>query len=156
MIVQTGVKFNSEHGLEIPPDLRLYDVLDTHMVEKLVNEVEREHIRQIIQQVTGCKFSNEHLDALEQISVRLLATFKERHSEKKDDEFKQVMKEREVLANKLLNAMNNGKVYFRWVDIENSEWQELTAYSLLANTFENAEFKFETIISHNDIVKGKV
>lgn len=156
MIVQTGVKFNSEHGLEIPPDLRLYDVLDTHMVEKLVNEVEREHIRQIIQQVTGCKFSNEHLDALEQISVRLLATFKERHSEKKDDEFKQVMKEREVLANKLLNAMNNGKVYFRWVDIENSEWQELTAYSLLANTFENAEFKFETIISHSDIVKGKV
>lgn len=76
MIIQTGVKVNTGFDIKAPPDLRLYDVPDTHTVEKLVNEVEREHIRQIIQQVTGCKFTNEHLDAMQQIAVRLVATFK--------------------------------------------------------------------------------
>lgn len=75
MIVQTGFKVNSGFDIEAPPDLRLYDVPDTHTVERLPNAVEREHIRQIIQQVTGCKFSNEHLDAMQQIAVRLVATF---------------------------------------------------------------------------------
>lgn len=76
MIVQTGVEFKSDYGLKLPSDFRLYDVPDTHTVEKLVNDVEREHIRQIIQQVTGSKFSNEHLDAMQQIAVRLVTTFK--------------------------------------------------------------------------------
>lgn len=76
MIVQTGVEFKSEYGLEMPPDLRLYDVPDTHTVEKLVNVVECEHIRQIIEPVTGSKFNDEHLDAMQQIAVRLVATFK--------------------------------------------------------------------------------
>lgn len=80
MIIQTGVKFNSEYGIEVPPDLRVYDIPDTHSVEKLVNEVEREHIRQIIQQVTGNEFSDEHLDAMQQIAVRLVATFKEQQT----------------------------------------------------------------------------
>lgn len=83
MIVQTGIKFNSEYGLELPPDIRLYDVPDTYTIEKLVNAVEREHIRQLIQQVTGCKFTDEHLDAMQQIAVRLVATFKKEQQELK-------------------------------------------------------------------------
>ena len=84
MIVQTGVEFKSDcgfkppsdYGFKPPSDFRLYDVPDTHIVEKLVNVVEREHIRQLIQQVTGCRFSDEHLDAMQQVAVMLVATFK--------------------------------------------------------------------------------
>lgn len=76
MIVQTGVKVNTGFDIKSPPDLRLYDVPDTYTVEKLVNAVEREHVRQIVQQVTGCKFTDEHLDAMQQVAVRLVATFK--------------------------------------------------------------------------------
>lgn len=141
----------------IPPDIRLYDVADETTISKVINDVEHEHIRQLVAEITGCTFGPEHMDALQQLGIRLLASFKKQQDSKdRDDEFKQYLNGREVLANKLLNAMNDGKVYFRWADNEDKVWKELTAYSLLVNTFDGAEFKFETVISHEDIIKGKV
>lgn len=76
MIVQTGVKVNTGFGLETPPDIRLYDIPDTFTVQELVKSVEQEHIRQLVQEVTGCEFTDEHLEALNEIAVRLVAMFK--------------------------------------------------------------------------------
>lgn len=118
------------------------------LVENEITRGNKERVRKYIFELTGYEFDDTQLDCIEKVSAAVVAA-------KLNKRDKEVLHNREKLAAKLLQAMNNGKVFFRWTDAQ-GEWQELTPYSLFANTFDGAEFKFEVVVTHKDIVDGKL
>lgn len=78
MRITTQVSYPLDNYVKFSPNVRVYDLPEQALIDSIVTQVEKQHLKQLFYQISGFGFNDKQIEAIEKLCFTFLASHKDR------------------------------------------------------------------------------